>query len=355
MKPRDFLNFFKTKSGKLVAFAVLFAAALIIFSALRKQHQSPDDAVGVTALATNATDKPQVVQSVVRPMEAFYPPPPKSEPTNFPSSSSSSPGFYKPSPLPNVPVNQTPTLAPISLFADSSAGIPPAKKLSAVFAPFGRLIPCETVVTVDSSSIQTPIIGLVTENVYFGGKLVIPAGTEVHGTAQTDHERERIASGNNWTFIWQNGMEMQIKAIALDREFDNETNQSGWAITDGSAGLRGEIIKSDDYADIKLFAATFLSGAASALTEKQQTIFGPINSPTLNNAPFAGAQAVLQTYAQQILDSIQKNGFYVRVPSGKQFYLYVLQTIDAADASLGGTAIPIAPATDEPVLTKSRP
>ena len=129
---------------------------------------------------------------------------------------------------------------------------------------------------------------------------------------------------------------MQIKAIALDREFDNNTNQSGWAITDGSAGLRGEIIKSDNLADIKLFAATFLSGAASALTEKQQTIFGPINSPTLNNAPFAGAQAVLQTYAQQIFDSIQKNGFYVRVPSGKQFYLYVLQTIDRADASFGG-------------------
>ena len=36
MKPRDFLNFFKTKSGKLVAFAALFAAALIIFSVLRK-------------------------------------------------------------------------------------------------------------------------------------------------------------------------------------------------------------------------------------------------------------------------------------------------------------------------------
>ena len=360
MKPRDFLNFFKTKSGKLVTFAVLFTAGLIIFSALRKHHPSAEDAVSVTALATNATDKPQVVQSVVRPMQAFYPPPPKPEPTNFPSSSppvpsSASPGFPKPSPLPVVPANQAPTLSPISLFADSSAGIPPAKKLSAVFAPFGRLIPCETVITVDSSSIQTPIIGLVTENVYFGGKLVIPAGTEIHGTAQTDHQRERIASGNTWTFIWQNGMEMQIKAIALDREFENSTNQTGWAITDGSAGLRGEIIKSDDLADIKLFAATFLSGAASALTEKQQTIFGPVNSPTLNNAPFAGAQAVLQTYAQQIFDSIQKNGFYVRVPSGKQFYLYVLQTIDDADASLGGTAIPVTPETDEPAKTKSRP
>jgi hypothetical protein len=358
MKPRDFLNFFKTKSGKLVAFGAVFAAALIIFSVVRKHHTSAEDAVSVTALATNATDKPQVVRSVVRPMQAFNPPSPKSEPTDLPSSlspspSSSSPAFTKPSPLPLVPANQTSTLSPISLFADSSAGMAQPKRLSAVFAPFGRLIPCETVVTVDSSSIHTPIIGLVTENVYFGGRLVIPAGTEIHGTAQTDHQRERIASGNNWTFIWQNGLEMQIKAIALDREFENNTNQTGWAITDGSAGLRGEIIKSDNLADIKLFAATFLSGAASALTEKQQTIFGPINSPTLNNAPFAGAQSVLQTYAQQILDSIQKNGFYVRVPSGKQFYLYVLQTIDDADASLGGIGIPVTQEKDEP--SQSRP
>ena len=131
------------------------------------------------------------------------------------------------------------SLTPISLFADSTAGVPQPKKLSAVYAPFGRLIPCETVITVDSASIQTPIIGLVTENVYFGGKLIIPAGTEVHGMAQTDRQRERIAGNTSWTFVWQNGEEMQIKAIALDREFDNSTNQSGWAITDGSAGLRG--------------------------------------------------------------------------------------------------------------------
>lgn len=356
MKPRDFLNFFKTKSGKLVAFAALFAAALTIFSVLRKHNTSVEDAVSVTSLATNATDKPQVVQSVERPMQVFNPPPPKSPPTNVMSlSPTSSPSvIVKPLPLPVAPVKQSPMLAPISLFADSSAGVVPAKKIGPVFAPFGRLIPCETVVTVDSSSIQTPIIGLITENVYFGGKLVIPAGTEIHGTAQTDHQRERIASGNSWTLVWQNGMEMQIKAIALDREFETSTNQTGWAITDGSAGLRGEVIKSDNLADIKLFAATFLSGAAGALTEKQETVFGPINSPTLNNAPFAGAQSVLQTYAQQIFDSIQKNGFYVRVPSGKQFYLYVLQTIDDADASLGGSTIPVAEENDSQTTTRSK-
>jgi hypothetical protein len=354
MKPRDFLNFFKTGSGKLITFAAVFAVALILFSVMRKRHTAPEDTIPVTPLATNSVGgKPQVVQSVVRPMQAFHPPSPKPQPAQSSPSGLSTFTNASPQPLPVVPPSQLQQLSPISLFADSTAGVPQPKKLSPIYAPFGRLIPCETVVTVDSASIRTPIIGLVTEDVYFGGKLVIPAGTEVHGTAQTDHQRERIASSSSWTFVWQNGEEMQLKAIALDREFENSTNQTGWAITDGSAGLRGEVIKSDNLADIKLFAATFLSGAANALTEKQETLFGPINSPSLNNAPFAGAQQVLQTYAQRILESIQKDGFYVRVPSGKQFYLYVLQTIDRADATFGGTGI--IEEKDEQVSTKTKP
>ncbi len=115
-----------------------------------------------------------------------------------------------------------------------------SKSVSSVYAPFGRLISCETVVTVDSASIQTPIIGLVTENVYYAGKLVIPAGTELHGTAQTDRQRERISSGSSWTLVWQTGEELHLKAVALDREFSGD--QEGWGITDGSAGLRGRVI-----------------------------------------------------------------------------------------------------------------
>jgi len=339
MKPRDFLNHLKTKSGKLVVFGALFAGGLIIFSVLRQRHIPAE--VAATPLPTNSVSgKPEVVQTVVRPMQVFNPPPPpKSARPQTPALTNRNVVNPSPQPLPNAPPQQVQSLAPISLFADSTASMARPKKLSAVYAPFGRLIPCETVITVDSSSMETPIVGLVTENVYYGGRLIIPAGTEVHGMAQTDQQRDRISTSASWKLIWQDGEEMQLKAIALDREFDNQTNQSGWAITDGSAGLRGEILKSDNMADIKLFAATFLSGAANALTEKKETLFGPINAPSLNNAPFQGAQAVLQTYAQQIYDSIQKNGFYVRVPSGKQFYLYVLQTIDRADASFGGAGI----------------
>src|SRR5207244_6164771 len=107
--------------------------------------------------------------------------------------------------------------------------------------------------------------------------------------------------------------------------------------------------------EIKLFAATFLSGAAEALTEKQQTVFGPVSSPTLNNAPFEGAQKVLSVYAQRILEAIQRDGFYVRVPSGKQFYLYVLQTVDRADARVGGTDTPLAEEKPQANATAPQP
>ncbi len=103
--------------------------------------------------------------------------------------------------------------------------------------------------------------------------------------------------------------------------------------------MRGELLKSDDLAEIKLFAATFLSGAASGLTEKEQTIFGSQTAPSLQNAPLVGAQQVLNTYAKQILETIQRDGFYVRVAAGKQFYLYVTQTMDRSKAIIGGTRL----------------
>ncbi|MGN6552730.1 MAG: TrbI/VirB10 family protein [Verrucomicrobiota bacterium] len=337
MKPRDFLNFFKSRSGKLVVFVAIFGGGLLLFSVFRSRSGSGDMDVRVSNLTTNATDHPQVVQSVERLISPFHPPTPKPEPQPLAAKTNESSKIAVEKPKPEPP---PPQLPPISLFGDASAGVPEPKRLGEIYAPYGRLIPCETIVTVDSASIQTPIIGLVTENIYHAGKLVIPAGTEVHGTAQTDRHRERIASGNSWTFVWQGGEELRLKGVALDREFSGD--QEGWGITDGSAGLRGRLIKTDNLAEIKLFAATFLSGVASSLTEKEQTIFGSIDSRSLNNAPFKGAEKVLSVYAQRIYDAIQRDGFYVRVSSGKQFYIYILQTIDRSDAVIGGTLKPFA-------------
>lgn len=150
----------------------------------------------------------------------------------------------------------------------------------------------------DSSSIRTPIIGLITEDVYFGGHLIISAGTEVHGVAQVDRDRERIASGNRWTLVFQDGEELTLNGLALDRETD--TNGVGWGITDGSAGLRGRLLKTDDLAEIKLFAASFLSAATATLNQNQETVLGYQLVPNAQNAGLEGAQSVLGAYAADL-------------------------------------------------------
>ena len=125
MKPRDFLNFFKTRSGKIITFGALFAAGLVVFSVIRKHHTPDEDSMVLAPLGSNAVTKPQVVQSVVRSMQAFHPPS-SAQPSNSTIINAS------PQPLPSVPLNQMPALAPISLFADSTAGVPAPKKLGAV-------------------------------------------------------------------------------------------------------------------------------------------------------------------------------------------------------------------------------
>ncbi|HEX5398256.1 MAG TPA: TrbI/VirB10 family protein [Verrucomicrobiae bacterium] len=329
MNPRSVINFFKTPTGAFLVFCFVLAVLFFACKRFLPGATKPHPLVYSTKAAAAAASK-QTVQTF---QNTNYSPMPNLPPSVGAATVTAATASPRETPSRSNHVPPKPEVLPISLFAEPPQAEP--KPLSKDYAPYGRLIPCELIVTVDSSSIQTPIIGLVTEDIYHNGRLIIPAGTEVHGKAQTDRSRERIASSGSWTLVWQNGKELRLSGIALDREAD--PNGDGWSITDGSAGLRGQILKSDDMAEIKLFAATFLSGAASAFTQTQPTIYGNQITPTLQNAPLTGAQAVLQAYAQQILDSIERDGFYVRVPAGKQFYLYVTQTIDESDATVGGT------------------
>lgn len=233
-----------------------------------------------------------------------------------------------------------PRALPISLV---SAAPDPSPQVSKTYAPFGRLIPCETVITLESSKLDTPVIGLVTEDVWHNGELIVPAGAEVHGRASLDRSRERIAASGKWVIVWRdssplNGTELVLNGIALDREKDDTSGEFG--IRDGSAGLVGNLIKSDDYQEVKMFASTFLAGVASGLQQlrNQGTAFGDVvQVPSVSgrNAALQGTADVLNAYARQIQDAIARDGFYVRVPAGHQFYLYVTETIDQADGTRG--------------------
>ncbi len=322
MNPRDAVSFLKSRTGAFLIFLALCVIGyFLIRGFLPPVGKEPP-------LEAPAKQPPQVVQSVTKDMTPFRPPQETTKPEPPPVS--------KPEPPPKP-------LPPLSLFAQVPTRSDPRSELSMDYAPFGRLISCQLVITVDSSALDTPIVGLVTEDVWHDGRLIVPVGTEVHGTARVDRMRERIASQGQWTLVWQDGKELRLSGLALDRE--KEPSGEGWAITDGSAGLRGQLLKSDQWAEVKLFASTFLSGAAGAFTERERTLLGSQATASTQNAALAGAQEVLNTYARQILDTIEREGFYVRVPAGKQFYLYVTETMDAAKAAAGGTRQPLTTAT----------
>ena len=232
----------------------------------------------------------------------------------------------------------TPSPLPMRIYAAVSDA-----NVSDEFLPYGRLIPCELVITVDSSRIATPIVGLVTEDQWENGNLIIPAGSEVHGRCQLDRSRDRIASDNDWVVVWQeSGKELPIQGIALDSS--PRPDGSGWEITDGSAGLRGMTLKGDNYAEAKEIIARAISAGAQGFVPTVTSIgpFGSISSSTTGGWQTALAQTVSaagQVYGDQVLKSIKDDGVYVRVPAGKQFYLYVTQTIDLTKSTRGGSRV----------------
>jgi len=341
MNARKFLNFFKSKTGQVTAFGLLFfVAACLLTGVLYFRHGTATATPGAAPNLDKSADKSQ------KPSSWFSGKPDADYANKHPNDAGD--GGMPPNKAPAAPA-----VLPISLYHGNEQ----ETEVSDTYAPYGRMIPCETVITIDSAKIETPIIGFVTEDVWHDGKLIIPAGAEVHGKAQVDPSRERIASDNSWILVWRttdrmNGAELPLHGVALDME-RNETTGT-WQLTDGSAGLKGDILKTDNWAEIKLFAATFLSAATTGLENTTtssnaltgQTTQTPLSTP--KNAALAGSSAVLNQYAQQILDSIKRDGFYVRVPAGKQFYLYVTQTIDLDNAKRGQSLVDLKPETQKP-------
>ncbi|MDI1335793.1 MAG: TrbI/VirB10 family protein [Lacunisphaera sp.] len=224
-------------------------------------------------------------------------------------------------PVTPPPPPSKPAIPPLTLYAAAATDQTVAK----ITAPAGRMIPCETVITLESNRLDTPVVGLVTEDVWDHGHLLIPAGAEVHGRATLDRVRERLSAQGNWTVCWRQPrpVEIRLEATALERSAD--------ALRDGAAGLQGQVMRSTNDRELKLFAATFLAAATSALQEQRPSagLLGESALPaaTARNATLAGTGAVLRDYAQQLRESIARDGFYLRVPAGKPFTLYVTQPL----------------------------
>lgn len=316
-------DFFSSPTGQVVLVAGVLVLGVVT---VRMQHAKRTPAPLPEAKPALAVPLPKVL---TREGRKFTPPP---APAPEPKASVAGPA--------PVTVAPQPAKADVIGLSVADVAVTPLRESDAPAAPYGRLVPCETVVALESNQLDTPVIGLVTEDVWHAGRVVVPAGAEVHAKAALDRTRERIAVTGPWRIVWRtgdadNGAELTVEGLALDREF--EGGAGVWGEHDGSAGLRGTVVKTDNARDLRLFASSFLAAATVALQDSRSTP-GPIgeavvSAPTARNAALAGSAAVLRDYANTMKEAIARDGFYLRVPAGKPFYLYVTQTIDRTQAT----------------------
>jgi hypothetical protein len=322
MNLRDFKTELLNKpTGRLILF--LFAGGVILAFVLL--HRGGDKSSKITpAVPVQATAaKSFTIDEGIPDIKPMRPTP---TPTPLPIMSEGRPVAVK-----------TPPPIPQAIFAMKESS------LSENYLPYGRLLKCELVNTVESINLETPIIGLITEDVWRDGRLIIPAGTEVHGAAKSSAARDRIGSDHEWILVFQNGKQLPLAGTVLDNAPD-EKEPGRWKESDGSAGLRGYRIAADKYAEAKAILASMVSSGAGAFPGVTNIISPLTGGATqlqgggMTQALSAGIQAGGQLYAQRLLEGLQKNPYYVRVPAGTLFYLYVTQTVDLNKAARGLTS-----------------
>jgi len=236
----------------------------------------------------------------------------------------------------------------VNLFTSSASAKSPL--ISDTFAPYGRLIKCRLVMTIDSSRLQTPVIAEVMEEVWHTNadgtrNMIIERGVEVHGSSQGSPVRDRISTGNDWVLVWRNadspnvGKELSLKGIALENS--QEPDGNSYTITDGSAGITGYAIQGSELKEIIALISTFVSGIGAGLVQSETYTTSQGSTTTydgnVKTAIALGVQRTAELYAQRMLRKIADDAIYVRAPAGTPFYLYVTQPLDLSKASIAGT------------------
>ncbi len=307
-------QFLTTPFGQMTVVALLAAVTIAVVA----WQDTPEPAV--TSPPAMKETRPSLPQIFQRPVARFEPVTTSPLPANE--------ALVPATPAP-VETIEPPIVAelPLTVFV-----APETEPSHLAPVPLGRLIPCETVFTLESNRLATPVVALVTDEVWHAGQLVIPMGAEVHGRASLDPTRGRLAASGLWTLVWSDFREdihqsVQVEGMALSRDANGLEPTA-----DGTAGIPGVILRTDDWRETKLFAATFLATATAALQDTRSSFSGfgesVVPAATVRNATLAGTGAVLREYARQIQDAIKDNGVYVRVPAGTPFYLYVTEPID---------------------------
>lgn len=364
MNPRAVGNFLRSKFGLFLIFVAVLLSGLAIYG---KHQANGREAAKLAAQSSKKVELGQMKMPLDRGLEDGMPQQAGTPTAAQPGGTVAGDGIVPFRPATGVPTKAGTAAGPsqpthakprkvryASLLAsyqeppsrEEQEGAQPPER----FMPFGTLLKCKLVNTIDSANLDTPVIAVLLEDVWQNGKKVVPANTLVHGTARAGRIRDRVTATGTWRFVWQDGRELAFNGVALDREYEHEID--GYGITDGSAGLKGRVIAADNLQELKMLAAAALSGFARGTQDRTQTALGTTITGSVSNGAREGVGEVFDLYAQRTLRDIEGNGYFVRVPAGKEFYVYVLAAVDPLKASVAGVKA-VSP-TDEPTAELSQ-
>ena len=223
--------------------------------------------------------------------------------------------------------------------------------LSERYAPYGRLLNCKLVNTLESNVEGTPLIAMVIEDLWWVNakgerKLIIPAGTEVHGRMGSCVRNRMMASGN-FILVWQLtsgevGMELQLNGRVLEKS-NQAGNKNLATITDMAAGIPGRVMNNTNLNEMLQYTMAFVQGLSAGFQSNRTYDNGSTiiheNDGSTKNALASAFQQMSEVALENISDKINKESYYIRVAAGTEFYLYIEQVTNVEKAAIADSAL----------------
>jgi hypothetical protein len=203
--------------------------------------------------------------------------------------------------------------------------------------PRGRKIPCMLVDTIDSSNAVVPITAVVTEDIYDRkGRLLIPRKSIIQATANSGHLRDRILVQGSWDIVFPDHLEYEFEGLALDKETSSDEEEV--ALTNGSAGIRGDIIYTEVGTEVKAALAASLSAFSQGLMGTQNTVYGTTYQGNAQNGGFNALSAIADRYINRLEKQINdEDATFVRVLAGKPFWVTPTTVLRPQQRSVGAS------------------
>jgi len=181
--------------------------------------------------------------------------------------------------------------------------------------PLGSMVKCLLIHNIVTNNFEAPVIAQVWENFYFDGKLLLPFGTRIYGTASAGRQRDRVTVKFH-DIVFQDGKTIQINGIALSK--------------DGSGGLTGTVIDDGTKKTILAMAMNLLSGIAMGFQQTTTNELTGLSQVEANsrNALLNGVANTFQKQAQQMQTDIENSKGYAIVLAGSDLVVYFQKQTD---------------------------